>query len=268
MSIPLTKEEKRRLKGWSKEKEPVVSAPKIQKDSEEQEIVTVLCVRFGNKYGRDYVERLRNMVARHLTMPYDFVCLTDDQTPIPGVRNIVQPNAGYNKGWWHKVHMFDPDLPIRGRILYLDLDVIVHSSINKLFKKSPEKFLGIHDFNRKFHATWHYMNSSVLAWTHGEHRIIFERFQKNPREAMRLHGDQDWIWKLCKDEIEFWPQDWIKSYKWEIRNRDELLIRNYKRTFKDVKDNIPINPDCCIAVFHGDPKPEDIQDKFVVDNWR
>ena len=81
--------------------------------------ITVLCVRFGNKYSREYVERLRNMVARHLTVPYEFVCLTDDQHDIAGVRKIYQPNANYARGWWHKVHMFDSALPIRGRILYI-----------------------------------------------------------------------------------------------------------------------------------------------------
>ena len=50
--------------------------------------IRILCVRFGNRYGRDYVERLRNMVARHITIPYEFVCLTDDQHPIEGVRSI------------------------------------------------------------------------------------------------------------------------------------------------------------------------------------
>jgi hypothetical protein len=40
-----------------------------------------------------------------------------------------------------------------------------------------------------------------------------------------------------------------------------------KRKFKsDVHDPI-IHPECCVAVFHGDPKPEDVKDKFVVDNW-
>jgi hypothetical protein len=86
-------------------------------------IITVLCVRFGNKYGREYVERLRNMISRHLTVSYEFVCLTDDLDPIEGVRTIYQPNAQYPKGWWHKVHMFDSTLPLKGRILFFDLDV-------------------------------------------------------------------------------------------------------------------------------------------------
>jgi len=28
------------------------------------------------------------------------------------------------------------------------------------------------------------------------------------------------------------------------------------------------DPECSVAVFHGDPNPCAVQDKFVVDNWR
>ena len=96
------------------------------------EPISVLCVRFGPRYGREYVERLRNMVARHLTVPYEFFCLTDDQHPIDSVTSIVRPHAGYAKGWWHKVHMFDPGLNLRGRVLYFDLDIVIHNNIDKL----------------------------------------------------------------------------------------------------------------------------------------
>jgi hypothetical protein len=229
--------------------------------------VTILCVRFGTRYGREYVERLRNMVSRHLTVPYEFVCLTDDNHPIPGVRSIVQPNAGYARGWWHKVHMFDPTLSLRGRILYFDLDVVIHNNIDKLATIYPTQFLGIHDFNRAFHANWMNLNSSVMAWVHGSQNHIWNQFKEDPRAAQRLPGDQDWIWKTSKDRIKFWPKDWIQSYKWEVRKREELTVINGKRQFKSINHSVEINPDCCVTVFHGDPKPQDVQDKFVVDNW-
>jgi hypothetical protein len=229
--------------------------------------ITILCVRFGNRYGREYVERLRNMVARHMTIPYEFACLTDDQHPIPGVRSIYQQNAGYSKGWWHKVHMFDHKLPLVGRILYFDLDVVIHDNIDKLAMMFKDQFMGIHDFNRKFFANWKYLNSSVMAWDHGSQNYIWDQFKSNPKEAMRLQGDQDWIWKLGKDRIRFWPMEWIQSYKWEIRSREELTMVEGKRKFKQEDHAIQLHPDCCVTVFHGDPKPQDVKDKFVVDNW-
>jgi hypothetical protein len=228
--------------------------------------ITVICVRFGTKYGRQYVERLRNMVAKHLTVPYEIVCLTDDPTPIEGVRSIFQPQAGYKKLWWHKVHMFDPKLPVTGRLLYLDLDVIVCGNLDKLVSNAGSSFLGIQDFNRKFHPNWQHLNSSAMSWLHGHHSYVWDQFLANSSDAQRLHGDQDWIWKVARTQIKFWPKEWLQSYKWEIRSRDEIEVRNGIRRFKTVKD-VAIPKECSVVVFHGDPKPEDIQDKFVIDNW-
>jgi len=230
--------------------------------------LTILCVRFGNKYGREYVERLRNMVQRHTTVPYEFVCLTDDQHPIDGVKNIVEPHAGYVKAWWHKVHMFKSTLPITGRILYFDLDVVIHDKIDKLISGlQPEDFYGILDFNRQFVPNWNRLNSSVMSWHAGMQNEIWDKFSRDPQTAMKLHGDQDWIWKVGQNKIKFWPRDYILSYKWEIRNKSEVVVKNGRRLFNMSKEVIP-PPDCCVTVFHGDPKPQDVQDKFVVDNWR
>ena len=228
----------------------------------------VLCVRFGQRYGREYVEKLRNMVSRNLTIPYEFVCLTDDSIPIEGVRSIIQPNAKYAKGWWHKVHMFDHALPLTGRILFFDLDVVIHHNIDKLFTISETDFYGIHDFNRKFYSGWVNLNSSVMAWTHGTQNHIWDKFKVNPQDAMRLQGDQDWIWRTSRDRIKFWPQEWIQSYKWEIRTRQDISIKNGRRMFREAKDDIVLPEGCCVTVFHGEPKPQDVQDKLIVDNWR
>mgnify|MGYP000211555969 CR=1 FL=1 len=228
--------------------------------------ITVLCVKFGTAYSTDYVVRLRNMVARHLTIPYEFVCLTDDATPIEGVRLIVQPSADYKRGWWYKVHMFDPNLAVEGTILYFDLDVVITDNIDKLVSKNGQ-FYGIRDFNRKFNKDYRCLNSSVMTWLHGDHSIIWEQFIKLPSEAMRTHGDQDWIWRITKSKIIFWPDSWVQSYKWEIRSRDDLAVVDGKRNFVSRVHNPIVSADCCVLVFHGEPKPHEVQDQFIIDNW-
>lgn len=260
--MELSKEERKRLKAERRAAKEGIQVATIPSDK-----ITILCVRFGNKYGREYVERLRNMIARHCTVPYEFACLTDDQHPIEGVRTVYQPNANYQKGWWHKVHMFDPNLPLSGRILYFDLDVVICNNIDKLTYHKVDSFVGIHDFNRKFFPSWQYLNSSVLAWNHGAESYIWTKFKEKPADAQRLQGDQDWIWKLARDRIVFWPKDWIMSYKWELRSRDELTVVSGHRIFKTVKDDVMIPQNCSVAVFHGEPNPLDVKDKFVLDNW-
>lgn len=237
----------------------------IEKSSDK---LNILCVRFGNKYGPHYVKILRNMIQRHISVPYEIVCLTDDPTPIEGVRLIVRKNQGYAKGWWHKVHMFDPNLPLEGRILYMDLDVVICNNIDKIAVYMPKNFVGIRDFNRKFHADWKYLNSSVMAWHAGTQTHIWDQFNKERTVAMRMQGDQDWIWKTSKDKIKFFPETWIQSYKWEIRSRDDIRLIDGKRNFVKVNDEVKPHPECAIAVFHGEPNPSEVRDKFVTENWK
>jgi len=202
-----------------------------------------------------------------MTIPYEFVCLTDDPNPIEGVRSIVQPSAGYARGWWHKVHMFDPSLNLSGRVLYFDLDVVIHDNIDKLVSNCSSEFLGIRDFNRKFNPNWNTLNSSALSWIAGTQNDIFTKFKCDPSKAQKMHGDQDWIWHHAKDRIKFWPDAWLLSYKWEIRNKSELIYQNGRRLFRTVR-NPDIPRECSVSVFHGDPNPHDIQDPYVVDNWK
>jgi hypothetical protein len=106
-----------------------------------------------------------------------------------------------------------------------------------------------------------------MSWIHGTQTHIYQQFNNNPNEAQKLQGDQDWIWKTSKDRIKFWPIEWILSYKWEIRSREELVLKDGKRNFKSVTNpRIPKN--CSVCVFHGDPNPHDVLDPYVIDNWR
>lgn len=242
--------------------------PPIESSSTEPSETSILCVRYGSKYGIEYVERLRNMISRHTTVPYKLYCLTDDPKAIDGVNIIYQPAANYSKLWWQKVHMFDPRLPLSGRILYFDLDVVICANIDKMTQGLGNNFMGIQDFNRRFYPSWKMLNSSVLSWMHGEHSEIWFNFNQNPKIAMRMHGDQDWIWAQAKHKIKFWPKEWIQSYKWEIRDRSDLVMRNGSRGFKEIKNDIVLPNGCSVMVFHGEPNPADVQDKIVVDNWK
>jgi len=54
--------------------------------------LTVVCVWWGNKFGIEYVERLKNMVARNMpgAVRYDFICITPFSDEIDGVFRIHQ----------------------------------------------------------------------------------------------------------------------------------------------------------------------------------
>jgi predicted oxidoreductase len=81
------------------------------------------------------------------------------------------------------------------------------------------------------------------------------------------HGDQDWITKRAKENINYWPDEWIRSYKWEmIGLKDTKLVNKDGKHF--FRTPAKVEPGNRVAVFHGQPNPMECADKFVEDNWR
>jgi hypothetical protein len=164
--------------------------------------------------------------------------------------------------------MFSPDFPLKGNVLFFDLDVIIHNNIDPLFTHNPGKFMIIRDFNRCRIKEWKQSNSSCMRWEPGTMNHLYTEFTQNYQSIMRQNwGDQDWIMKAGKDQITHWPDDWIRSYKWELVGFKDTKLRNKsgKWYFKKPAHIIPENR---VAVFHGEPNPANCGDQFVIDNWK
>ena len=228
----------------------------------------IVCVKWGNKYISQYANVLYNMVKRNTTMPFEFHCITDDPKGLdPHIKTIKLPNDPWIKTWWSKLWMFSADFPLKGNILYFDLDIIVFKNINELFNHNPDKFMIIRDFNRCRVKDWKLSNSSVMRWKAGTMNYLWDEFVAKPNKVMGdNHGDQDWITKRAEQDINHWPDDWIRSYKWEmIGFKDTKARRGPKLIFDRPPKIIEANK---VAVFHGEPKPFNCGDEWVEANWK
>ena len=229
----------------------------------------VLCLKHGNKYSAEYVNVLKKMTQRNLTVAHEFVCFTEDPKGIdPDIRILPLP-AVVLKGWWYKTMLFNPHLPIQGTMLFIDLDVIIFKNIDKLFTHKPGEFCVCRDFNRCFQPNWQKMNSSVVRWSTGQHPQIYNNFIKDPHTiSKRFHGDQDWLFDQVKKHYQFWPDEWIQSYKWEMRGNPKLVRQ--KTGFKNftAPGEPKIKSDTAVAVFHGDPNPKECVDPWCQIHWK
>ncbi len=229
----------------------------------------VICVKWGNKYIPKYANTLKNMVNRHTTVPYQFHCLTDDPSGLDSDINVIKlPKDPWIKTWWSKLWMFSPDLPLKGNILFFDLDVVIFKNIDDLFNHNPGKFNIIRDFNRCRVPDWKQSNSSCMRWEAGTMDYLYNNFVTNYQRIMQQNwGDQDWIMKEAKADINWWPDEWIRSYKWEmIGLKDTKLLTKDGRSY--FRKPVDINPGNCVAVFHGKPNPMECADEWVIENWK
>lgn len=229
--------------------------------------INVICVKHGTKYHSEYVNRLYNMVMRHLTLPHNFICFTEDSSGIdPSI--IVKQTPDYPiSGWWWKTYIFKKDHFQPGDInLFFDLDMVIVKNIDHFIKFLPESFVGLRDPRRVFIPDIQKLGSAVLKWPAGNYSDIWEKFVSD-YSALKYHrGDQDWIWHLHSHEIKFFPDDWIRSYKWEIRSRSELVGVGPATRFSTITNPL-INSSTSVLAFHGFPSLDDVKDPIIIDNW-
>jgi len=206
-------------------------------------MLNVFCLWTGNKYPIEYVEKLKNMVSRNLTLSHQFICLTDKphSFKIEGVK-FEQANYPIADSWC-KLSLFHPNLKYTGKSIYFDLDVVIVDSLDGLVQFNKD-FTIIKDWVRPTY------NSSVMIWEAGKHNYLATEFRQ--QHMIEHRGDQDLITKLLKErqtEVYTFNPKHIRSYKFS--GADKNLKEGNK-----------------IVVFHGSPKPHEVDDKWVKDNWR
>jgi hypothetical protein len=212
--------------------------------------LTVLCMKWGTKYGPEYVNRLHAMVSRHLTERRRFLCLTDetaglrpeiDTAPIPSLPPVPPRERG-----WRKLAAFSPEAAERlcETVLYLDLDVVVVGSLDP-FLEHPGVFPMIRDWYHPFRIVG---NSSVFRFRPAEQRGLFDDFRRNADDIVRrFRNEQEFVTDHLRrrGELSFWPPEWAPSY------RVGCLPLWPWRAWRTPKPP----PSARVIVFHGEPKP-------------
>lgn len=227
----------------------------------------IVCLKHGTKYNADYVNRLYNMTQRHCTVPHRFACITEDPTNLnPAIKVISLPRTKL-QGWWLKPYIFSSEIPLTGTLLFFDLDIVIVKNIDHFWDFHPEKFCIIKDFNRSNIPGWNKFNSSAFKMPKGHFNYVWDKLIADTRQTNKMHGDQDWIFSQVKSNFVYWPDDWIQSYKWEIRSKSDIIRIDNKRNFKDIA-NPKIKDNTSVLVFHGDPKPSEVKDPIIIDNWQ
>ena len=230
----------------------------------------VVCLKWGNKYGPEYVNKLYRMVQRNLTVDHEFICFTENPANLDlGIKVVDLELMPGIEGWWYKPMFFNPKLGLEGTILFLDLDMIVFKNMDKLFSYRPGEFIIIRDFNRHVMKNYDKFNSSIFRLETGQHAHVYHEYMNDIQSiSRRFQGDQDWLRFAIKDNYVYWPEEWIQSYKWEMRGKPQMTHgARGTRDFQLAGDPKILN-ETSIAVFHGDPNPHYCKDKWVQDNWK
>jgi alpha-N-acetylglucosamine transferase len=171
-----------------------------------------------------------------------FICLTDSHK----LKNIESiPLEKKYPGWLSKLEIFRKDLNLDGPIVYLDLDTLILSNIDFLFRKT-------HGFTMLFDMYFPEKESSgMLSW-YGDYSYIYDNFNESMISEYQYlnpnRGDCGWITKQLNDNFDIYQNknSEIVSYK------KNVLINGAGR-FSIGEGFIP--KESKIVCFHGKPRP-------------
>lgn len=217
------------------------------------DLIHIVCLKWGTKYGPEYVNRLYAMVRRHVTKDFRFWCLTEDAQGIrPEVETVLLQSASQLDSWWNKLWLFSQDLPLPlgEQIFYIDLDTLIVDNIDEMLTDEVPDILVLRDFYHGIARTAGKIGSGLMSWQHGAYDHIWKNFIWDPQEAIeaaRPHGDQWWI----EHEIDAW-------YCWQDIWPGAVV------SFKmHCEHGIP--PGARIICYHGKPNIPDSATKHTMD---
>lgn len=191
----------------------------------------LIVVRQGDKYGPEYPQMLRRQAK--VSSGLDTLVLGD------GIDADIRLERGW-PGWWSKLELFRPDLePIRP-FLYVDLDSFILGDVSRLIQDKPY-------ICREWWTNLEGVQSSVMVIAKDTCEI-WDTWMEKPREWMGIAGNRGDQWFLNK-------------FQWNyIQDNYPDYVGSYK------KHNLE-KPRHRIVTFHGKPKPHEVKDGWVKEEW-
>jgi len=228
-------------------------------------MITILtCWDGRDYYPAKYLNILYNSVERNTTIPFEFVLYGGPEVEKrlgeinPKIRIVYTGMIA----WWGKLKIFMPEPPgIETRkLLYVDLDVVVTGCLDELILY-PSDFAGMKDYPvADCHGGCEQdLNTTVFLLKCGSRSKVWDAYvaagmpQWDPigkPEDRPLRLAEMTIIKRDGIKHDLYPESWVRSYK----------LHNLHKT--------GITADCRVVSFHGRPKPHEVDDQFVKENWR
>lgn len=196
------------------------------------------------------MKRLRRGVEENFNRDFEFVCLTDREESIEGVRMVRTKSR--LPGWWLKMELFKEDWRLGNDALYLDLDSLLLRNIDSL-TTLPFDFVICSNFARAAQLPWPCKYGSCCMFLAGGWGgEIWEKFSTNASHYIKVsgrYGDQWTIEKLVPNAPVF--QTFLP------------------KTFISYRDLHEFPPDeAAVVVFGGNAKPDNSPFPWVREIWQ
>jgi hypothetical protein len=228
------------------------------------------CVIHGKRYDWSYVEKLHNMVSRHIDGDLRFHVYTESTRSVPDTmikHSLIDWEIGNPKNaWWYKMQLFNSQHHA-GPLLYFDLDVVIVNPLNWIKELSLNYFWAVHDFKRLYRPHIRDCNSSVMWWDTTKFDWVWQDFQKQSlgQVQRQYRGDQDYLTAVIPEKTRrFFNNEHMVSWRWQCKDGGYDFVKK-QHFLPDTQAKIANS--ASVVIFHGNPKPDQVNDPAITEHW-
>ncbi|MEC8535340.1 MAG: hypothetical protein VXY55_03530 [Pseudomonadota bacterium] len=217
---------------------------------------TVICIKWGTRYGSEYVNRMNRAIKRFNKRPTRLICFTDDVSGIDEdviTRDIPPVNLPDYKHSppFRKVTLWQYPLgDLEGDVLYLDLDIVICGDLDRFFDYEKGEYCVAENWTQ---IGKNIGNTSCYRFPVGRYKHIFDDFNANPAKIEKKYGISQKYISDAVGKMVYWPADWVVSFKHTLLPPWPL---NFFKTAKP-------GPNTSVVAFTGKPDP----DEAMVGTW-
>ena len=246
-------------------------------------MLKICTVYFDGIYTPEYVSKLYRSLKRNSTIPFQFICLTDNDNI---EADIVLPYNHHSeiKKHWHKLKFFSPQFAYQepgDDIIIMDIDQIIVNNVDDLlnWKVNDNELLTYGQWwnnKLKINGGFYKFKSGSLKfiWDDFINAIDFWQlyFYNKGVVHYKYYGEQNYVkWKIeeHKAKLTLTPKEWLGRYSTDIKKNTKLNMTYSKICNTDFMILGDVNEKIKIVHFLGIGKTiHNCDVDFVKEHWK
>ena len=246
-------------------------------------MLKICTVYFEGFYTPDYVSKLYRSLKRNSTVPFEFICISDNKNI---EADTILPYNHYSdiKKHWHKLKFFSPQFANQqpgDDIIIMDIDQIIVNNVDELLNW-PVTENELLTYGQWWNSNLK-INGGFYKFKSGSLKCIWDDFAKNVefwqlnyyRKGIvhtKYYGEQNYVnWKVQEHKIKLTltPEKWLCKYTDDF-NKNLQLNKTYSEKFDtDYMILDDVHKYIKVVHFTGVGKTiHDCKEKFIEDNWK
>ena len=245
--------------------------------------IKICTLYFEGKYTPDYVEKLHNGLKKYCSLPFEFICYSDNPNVKADVVIPLKPHSDIKKHWY-KLSYFSPlfaNQKPNDDIIIMDIDQIIVNNIDDIIDYPVGKNELV-SYN-KWWGGKPKLNGGFYKFKSGELKNFWSDFIKCP-EVWQLnwyktgvvhykyYGEQNFVDWMCEKhnvKLTLMPSEWICKLTNNKKEDKENQLQYIKKFNKDYM--VLDKPHDDIKIIHFANPNANIHDSdyhWIKDYWK